>query len=237
MLPPGLWHLRIREAGKKGCDLVIHRDDRLPGMRAQGLQSRLVEKEYSRRTEDGRWPAADPPGKTSGIRRNGTVSAYARGDTQIRVGATFAQPPGQIVPYSGLLDDGSVGDATAPTDASPSQSGMNLPKITPGGRQRLSGTSFSAPQVTRWLAAALADGKVIPNRKAFGEAIRGADGSQGTSILPVTNGDKEAPALKVPVLPWRPGFEDRRDRADRLLTATSMASRAPRVPRVPLSSP
>lgn len=189
--PPGLWGLHLASAGDSGCDLVIHRDDRLPGFRTQGRQSRLVDPNYVRRTEDGRWP-----GKDEGlpmIRRDGTVSAYARGDRPIRVGAGLARPAGRISPYSGLLPKGTAGDVIAPADASPSRTGMIVPSITPAGRQRLSGTSLAAPQVARWLAARLADRPDIDDRDALLDMIEGR-AEDGT------------PALPLPDLPWRHGL-------------------------------
>lgn len=201
--PPGLWRLHIVAAGVNGCDLVIHRDDRLPGMRRQARQSRLVEEGYSRRTDDGRWPFEDPD-DVGAIRRNGTISTYARGNSQVRVGAHYARCPSKISPYSGLMANGAAGDITAPADASPLQTGMILPAITQAGRQRLSGTSLSAPQVTRWLAASLANGTDIPDRDALPAAMKGTK----TSTLTRPYEEGTALALSVPELPWRHGFPD-----------------------------
>lgn len=195
--PPGLWRLTLHQAGTSGCDLAVHRDDRLPGFRGQGRQSRLVDPGYRQRTDDGRWPGADDPAAVGAIRRNGTLSAYARGQCPIRVGASLARPPRpdqRVSPYSGLLPDGAPGDLTAPADASATLGGMLLPGIAPAGRQRLSGTSLSAPQLSRWLAATLAGGCTIPDRKALVQALNAAA--------------ETTPDLGPPSLPWRHGLGD-----------------------------
>jgi hypothetical protein len=192
--PPGLWLLHLLPGRAPACDLLVHRDDALPGFRGQGKQSRLVDPGYSRRLDDGRWPGGDDPQATGLIRRNGTASTYARGLRQIRAGASYAHPAGQISPYTGLLPDGMAGDVTAPADRSAAQTGMILPGIRGATRQRLSGTSLSAPQVTRWLAAALAGGAAIPDRAALRRAL-GAGPCDGP------------PDLGAPVLPWRCGLD------------------------------
>lgn len=185
--PPGLWSLQLDAAGPSGCVIAVHRDDRLPGFVRQGRQSRLVDPAYARRTEDGRWPLADDLGHRTLIRRNGTVSLYARGTRQIRVGASLAKPTGRISAYTGLLSDSAPGDVTVPVDAGPARSGMILPGNWPASRQRMSGTSFAAPQLTRWLAAELAKGTVIHDRDTLRAAF------------------KTAPPL--PDLPWRTGLD------------------------------
>ncbi|QBX33930.1 hypothetical protein E4191_03805 [Paracoccus liaowanqingii] len=186
--PPGLWHLRLIRAGPSGCDLAVHRDDRLSGFRGQGRQSRLVEPSYAPRTDSGRWQGADDPATVGLIRRNGTANVYARGRRQIRVGASLARPAGQISAYTGLLPDGAPGDVTAPADTSFALPGLRLPGIAPASRQRLSGTSLSAPQLCRWLSAALADGARIFDRDTLLTAL-GPDGG--------------APDFGVPDLAWR----------------------------------
>ena len=193
---PGLWRLDLIAGGPSGCVLAVHRDDRLPGFRAQGRQSRLVDPVHALRDEDGGWPGADPDPAPGPIRRNGSASAYARGLRQIRVGATTSRPRGGLSPYCGLLPDGTGGDVTAPADRSAARQGMVLPGIPPGGWQRLSGTSLSAPQITRWLARALADGADIPDR----EALRRALSAGGPPA--------DVPDAGLPDLPWRHGLAD-----------------------------
>lgn len=193
---PGLWRLDLVDGGPSGAALAVHRDDRLPGFRAQGRQSRLVDPGHALRGDDGAWPGADPDPAPGPIRRNGSASAYARGRRQIRVGATTTRPEAGLSPYCGLLPDGQAGDVTAPADRSAARQGMVLPSILPGGWQRLSGTSLSAPQVTRWLAHALANGADIPDRKALRRAL-----SAGGPLADV-------PDAGLPDLPWRHGLAD-----------------------------
>ena len=191
--PPGLWHLRLIQTGPSGCDLAVHRDDRLPGFRGQGRQSRLVEPGYPPRTDTGRWQGADDPTTVGLIRRNGTANVYARGKHQIRVGASLARPAGRISAYTALLPDGSAGDVTAPADTSTTLPGMSLPGIAPASRQRMSGTSLSAPQLSRWLSAALANGTLISDRETLRTALEQ---------------DFRLPDLGMPELPWRCGLTD-----------------------------
>lgn len=193
---PGLWHLHLVEGGPSGCTLAIHRDDRLPGFRAQGRQSRLVDPAHALRDDDGGWPGADPDPAPGPIRRNGSASAYARGRRQIRVGATTIRPEARLSPYCGLLPDGRAGDVTAPADRSAARQGMVLPGIAPAAWQRLSGTSLSAPQITRWLARALSQGADIPDRDALRRAL-----AAGQAAAPV-------PDAGLPDLPWRDGLSD-----------------------------
>lgn len=188
--PPGLWKLHLTDAGASGCDLFIHRDDRLSGFRGQGLQSSFVHADHAPRTASGRWPERDSP-PLGPIRRNGTASLHARGAQQIRVGATLAWPPGRLSAYTGLLSNGDGGDITAPADASSNVFGMTLPGIAPAARQRLSGTSLSAPQATRWLAEALAGG---------------ADARSRADVVNLLAAATPPPDLGLPDLPWRCGF-------------------------------
>lgn len=188
--PPGVWKLHLTEAGASGCDLFIHRDDRLSGFRGQGLQSSFVHADHALRTDAGRWPEGDGP-SPGPIRRNGTASVHAQSAHPVRIGATLAQPPGRISRYTGLLRDGAAGDITAPADAGSNIFGMNVPGIAPAARQRLSGTSLSAPQAARWLAAALADG---------------ADARTREEVVKLLPAGTTPPDLGLPDLPWRCGF-------------------------------
>jgi hypothetical protein len=185
--PPGAW--RIQPTGPGPFELIVLRDDSLSGFGPRGRQSRLVDPDYQSRQEDGHWPGADDasPGK---IRRNGTSSSYAGGQHQIRVGATLTDA--SLAPYTGLLESGLPGDVTAPADAALSVRGLILPGMRAAARQRLSGTSLSAPQITRWLAGELASGRPLPDRAAIVAAV----------------GPGDCPDLGVPQgLPWRTGLD------------------------------
>ena len=187
LAPPGDW--QIRSTGTKPVEVLVLRDDSLSGFVRRGRQSALVDPDHDRRLLDGHWPAHDPtvPGK---IRRNATANSYAGGSHQIRVGATMVK--GGLAPYTGLLEDGLPGDLTAPADATLAVRGMILPGTRGAARQRLSGTSLSAPQMTRWLAKALASGRALPDRTSIVAAV----------------GPGDCPDLRLPQgLPWKTGLE------------------------------
>lgn len=190
--PAGLWSLTLSEESASPCRLAIARDDRLPGTGGRGRQSRLVEPEYNARDVSGRWQGADPVPPETIIRRNGTVNSYATGRRQIRVGSTMAHPAGAVAHWSGLLADGAAGDVTAPSERSASLAGMAVPGVRGAGLGRLSGTSLSAPQMTRWLAVRLAAGQRFDGRADLA-ADRGS-------------GDTDVHDLGLPDLPWRSGL-------------------------------
>ncbi len=192
--PAGHWSLTLLPGSPQPVEVAVQRDDAVAGFRVRGRQSRLVDPASPRRDASGRWPGADPQPPDGLIRRNGTSNSYAGGLRQIRVGASVAVPRGGLAPYSGLLDDGRPGDVTAPADRSAAQWGMVVPGIRGAARTRLSGTSLSAPQLTRWLAAALAAGRPLPDRAAIQDAV--GDRRDGTT-----------PDLGLPKgLPWRTGL-------------------------------
>lgn len=185
--PAGLWRLAL-EPGCGDCAVAVNRDDALPGFAGQGRPSRLVAPGWAVRDVAGRWPVGDaaPPGCV--IRRAGTANTLATGARQIRVGATRAQ--GGLAAYSALLGDGAAGDVTAPADRSGAVTGMTVPGLR--GVQRLSGTSLSAPQLTRWLARQLAQGARFDSRDALARALGAAPGT--------------VPDLGRPDLPWHCGL-------------------------------
>lgn len=191
--PPGAWTLALAADSASPCRLAILRDDRLPGTGGRGRQSSLVDEAYVTRDDQGRWPGPDPVPPVSSIRRNGTANSYATGRLQIRVGATMAHPAGVLAPWSGLLPDGCAGDVTAPSERSAAVAGMALPCVRGQGLLRLSGTSLSAPQMTRWLAERLAKGQRFEDRADLAAALGACDG--------------KVPDLGVPDLPWRSGLD------------------------------
>jgi hypothetical protein len=168
--PPGQW--RIAPTGPGPFELIVLRDDSLSGFGPRGRQSRLIDPAYAARQDDGHWPGDDGTNPAK-IRRNGTSSSYIGGPHQIRVGASLNDA--SLAPYTGLLEDGLPGDVTAPADAALSVRGLILPGMRAGARQRLSGTSLSAPQVTRWLAGELAQGRPLPDRAAIVAAVGPGD--------------------------------------------------------------
>lgn len=200
---PGRWTIALDDDSPGPCDIALHRDDRPAGLRGQGRQSRLVLPGHAARRDDGRWPGpdGDPTTGRAVILRNGTANTYGSGVHQLRVGASLARPGADVAAYCGLLADGRPGDMTAPADRSASRPGMILPGRSERMRQRLSGTSLAAPQVTRWLAAALAAGHCPSASEAFPlPAFEAGDASQHGPP------DLTPPDLGLPDLPWRHGL-------------------------------
>ena len=192
--PPGHWRLHLTAGSATPCKVFVQRDDSLSGLSGGGRQSRLEVPGWQARDDSGRWRGADPaplPHPPPLIRRDDTASSYTGGRFQFRVGATLARPQGALAAYSGLLADGQNGDVSAPSDASNSRRGMVTPGVAGAARQRLSGTSLSAPQLTRWLAGRLAAGESLADRAALRAALGGGD---------------DTPDLGPPDLPWRCGF-------------------------------
>lgn len=163
----GDWQLQLLSAPAGDCDVVVQRDDRLPGFPPSGRQSWLVDPDYRMRLPDGRWPGPDPVPPEAAIRRNGTCSAYAWGSEQIRCGAALGPPdenPTRISPYSSLLKDGGAGDLVATGDRGTARWGVLAPGIAPAAMQRVAGTSIATPRLTRWLARQLAAGEALDTR-------------------------------------------------------------------------
>ena len=174
----GQWQLQLLSAPAGDCDVVVQRDDRLPGFPPSGRQSFLVDPGYQIWRPDGQWPGPDPVPPEAEIRRNGTCSAYAWGREQIRCGAALGPPrenPTQISPYASLLADGVAGDLVATGDRGTARWGVLAPGMTPAAMMQISGTSIATPRLTRWLAQRLAEGVPLATREqiiAFARAQR-----------------------------------------------------------------
>ncbi|MDS9468045.1 hypothetical protein RGQ15_10755 [Paracoccus sp. MBLB3053] len=194
LAPAGTWRLRLRGVTPGPCDMVVQRDDRLIGFPRAGRQSYLVEKGYSPRKKNGQWKGPDPtPAKTL-IRRNGTCNAYAWGSEQLRCGAVYLQRH-RLPGYASLLQDGTGGDVLAPSDRGPALPGMLAPGTRGASMQALSGTSISAPRLTRWISRRFAAGERFADRAALIAAAKAAHPSESGT-----------PKVE-PDLPW-PHFDD-----------------------------
>ncbi|KGJ04038.1 Subtilase family protein [Paracoccus halophilus] len=175
--PPGQWKLKLAGGPPGDCDVVIQRDDRLPGFPPAGRQSYLDDPDYTIWLPDGQWPGPDPVPADAMIRRNGTCNAYAWGDRQIRCGAALGSTKEKLArfsPYSSLLRDGMAGDLVAPGDCGMARRGVLAPGMTDGAMQLVSGTSIATPQLTRWLAGQLAAGAGFATRDQVIAAARAA---------------------------------------------------------------
>lgn len=160
---PGLWQVALDPNCTCACRLDIQRDDALPGFKGGGRQSRLVDPAGEGRDPAGRPLPDDLPGAI--VLTRGTVSRYAGGLGQIRVGAATRDPL-CVSAYAARLDDGQPGELLAIADRSTARPGVLAPGLRGLTGQILAGTSLAAPQATRWLAARLAAGDRPADRAA-----------------------------------------------------------------------
>ena len=192
----GKWMLQLLSAPTGSCDVVVQRDDRLPGFPPSGRQSYLVDPGYQIWLPNGQWPGPDPVPPEAMIRRDGTCSAYAWGREQIRCGAAlgpFSENPTRIAPYSSLLKGGAAGDLVATGDRGRARRGVLAPGMTPAAISLISGTSIATPRLTRWLAEEMATLPVAERPQTRDEVITLARAARpGWSDPPRVN----------PEMPW-----------------------------------
>lgn len=193
--PVGQWQVQLLGGPGDGCDMVIQRDDSLPGFRVHGRQTYFVDPAYQIRQPNGQWPGPDPVPPDAMIRRDGTCNAFAWGGAQVRCGAALGpsrENPTQFSPYSALLAAGMAGDLVATGDAGAAVPGVMAPGMYHGVMQQIGGTSIATPQLVRWLAAQLAAGKPLRNRADVIAAAHAARPGWGD------------PPRVDPVMPWWP---------------------------------
>ena len=162
---PGHWVLGVHAVDTQPVRIEVQRDETLPGFGSQrGRQSYLVDPDPVFGS-DGRTVETDPPGKTRGVLRSGTMNSYAGAPSTVRVGGTY-RTAAKTVPYSGLGFLGSnrpaEGDVLAPAAESPTQPGLPFRGTRSGTWRRFSGTSLAAPAAARALAEAFAGGADVP---------------------------------------------------------------------------
>lgn len=160
---PGRWGVRIVSGGDGPFDACIQRDDTLPDFGGTlGRQSRLLDPGAPTRDVRGRIVERDPPGKSNGVLRTGTMSTFAGGRQTIRVGGRYAAT-GRTAFYSGLDFAGSPdeeGHVLADAETSIARPGVPTIGLRSGGRSMWSGTSMAAPLAARALALAYVEGAV-----------------------------------------------------------------------------
>lgn len=165
--PVGQWQVQLLDGPGDGCDMVIQRDDSLPGFRIYGRQTYFVDPAYQIRLPNGQWPGPDPVPPDAMIRRDGTCNAFAWGRAQVRCGAALGPPqenPTLFSPYTALLTTGMAGDVVATGDTGTAMRGIVAPGMYHGAMQQIGGTSTATPQLVRWLAAQLAAGLPLHSR-------------------------------------------------------------------------
>ncbi len=173
--PVGQWQLQPLGGVGNQFQMVVQRDDRLPGFPSGGRQTHLVDPAYQIRLPDGQWPGPDPLPPDALIRRDGTLNAFAWGDRQIRCGAALGSPalnPTPISPYCSLLAGGAAGDLVATGDRGMVRRGVLAPGMYNGAMSLTSGTSIATPRLVRWLAQKLAQGLDLSDRAQVIQAAR-----------------------------------------------------------------
>jgi hypothetical protein len=170
LAPSGVWTIRLKNQALGKEETVrawIQRDDTLYDRGRRGRQSYFDERCYRRYDQQG-WVIADdalqPP---CVVKRAGLLNALATGRETIVIGG-FRRKETTLADYSAAgtqTPDPTLSppyrnlDAVAVSDDSRIFRGVLAAGSRSGSVIAMSGTSFSAPQVARWLAKELAEGR------------------------------------------------------------------------------
>ena len=172
--PPGEWRVGIAK-GLSGArhDLSVQRDAVIRGFRRGARQSWFHDPAYRSHDPSGfPIPSDDKNGGPSLVIRQDTINTYATGDWPLRAGAVCGQGNDAAI-YTALLDadrlggDIKPGDCMVPVDRARNSPGMIVCGRDSGSFTLASGTSLAAPQLTRWLARQLSEGKTPAGRAAI----------------------------------------------------------------------
>jgi hypothetical protein len=173
LAPAGLWRIRIENLGKQDVSDIhawIQRDDTPVGYPRRSRQSYFDDPEHARYDDGGRAIESDdhPLTQRSYVKRACTLNAIATGQHPIVVGALrrsdwapaaysssgpVLRPPGRGQPNP----DGP--EALSISDDTPSHWGVLAAGARSGSSLPLQGTSVAAPQIARWVAEELAQGR------------------------------------------------------------------------------
>ncbi|MEP4196223.1 MAG: S8 family serine peptidase [Aliishimia sp.] len=157
----GDWRLLIAPEGATPLgwplDLMIQRDDMIPGFRNGGRQSRFFDPRYSEQHATGRVMTSDPVSASPAhIRREGTLNALATANDTIVVAGCYADTL-KPVSYSGTGSRAMgvrMPDVSAPASVSRLRGGISAAGTRSGSRIGVEGTSVAAPTMARELAKA-----------------------------------------------------------------------------------
>ncbi len=204
LAPAGLWRIVLVNGDKAAVPEVqawIQRDDTPLGYRRRGRQSHFDDPAYARFDDGGRAieDDNDPRTAASYVKRNGSLNAIATGKHPIVVGAQrrsdwkpasysgagpVVRPPGRGNPNP----DGP--EAMTVSDDSPSHFGIRAAGSRSGSSVAMQGTSVAAPQIARWVAEELAQGRA-GDRKAVAKYTKKV-------VAPPLYTEKNPPAGAVP---------------------------------------
>lgn len=164
LAPAGDWKIRVKGRDKGAINLWIRRDETLPGTLSGGRQAWFSNPDYERFDRFGAPLPVDPPDTDSPIRRAGTLSGFAWGESPVVV-AAYSEREEELSLYSAAGFEGDkmppgqrIGpDLTGKGDDSHALPGVIAAGSRSGSWVRLSGTSVAAPRVARAAAAEIRD--------------------------------------------------------------------------------
>jgi hypothetical protein len=201
--PAGTWRVEIekRGGGTVEIDAWIQRDDNVHGFRRRGRQSYFDDPGYQRVDADGRPIEQDQ--EKSYVRRAGTLNAIATGTLPIVVGG-YRSSDGAAALYSARGPDAPSGrftgpDAMAVSERSVTRRGVRAAGTRSGSSIAMNGTSVAAPQVARWIAERMADGKPAGVEELRAQAERDDPARRPVGDRPEPGG--RPPALRPDVKP------------------------------------
>lgn len=165
--PSGRWSIGATTLPGAGIiegnlELWIHRDESQPGYKPGGRQSYFVDPEYHRYGAFGMPVVVDPVPDPSLIRRAGTISGFACGQSPIVVASMTkktgepsyysASGPVTNTPNSPTSPSRTTPDVAAKGDDSLVLGGVISAGTSSGSFVRMNGTSVAAPRLARFAA-------------------------------------------------------------------------------------
>lgn len=160
--PHGVWQVKVKSSSSEEIEAWIQRDDSPLGYRRRGRQSYFEDDRYVRQDGPLREPEDDSP--KSYIKRNGVINSIATGKGTSIVGG-FRATDGEPASYSAGgkpgAGTGASPNALAVSDDSAACCGVLAAGALSGSSVAMNGTSVAAPQITRWWADQMANGRQV----------------------------------------------------------------------------
>ena len=188
----GLWTVTVTNLSDSTLDIDawIRRSDTPGGRRAKGRQSYFDDPNYERFYPSTRPRKFDPPGSTSYVTRQGTLSGIATGAATYVIGGyrrmdmspAWYSSAGPVAPSATRTM--KAPNWLAPSDDAPSYPGVLAAGTRSGARVAMNGTSAAAPQAARYYAGEFAAGST-------------PDAVPPAGLLPVSS---EVPAADRPLV-------------------------------------
>jgi hypothetical protein len=195
--PFGTWKIKLKNLSLPRGAVVeawVQRDDTPFGYAPRGRQSFLEDECYERFDYAGREIEEDD--RVCCIQRSGTINTIATGKSTVVIGGLLSKelrPPrysagGPVTtPATAKTPHREGPDALTVSDNSVAKPGVLAAGTRSGSVVSINGTSVAAPQITRWIAGELANG-----REGNGSAVRKLAKKHESQILGT------APAAPLP---------------------------------------